>query len=435
MEVEQKPDQITEVKKEQLEPTTTTTEEKVTVQPEETTEVKKENQEQTTEVKTEQEKSYDLSSDVAKKLKKQLQFYFSDSNYINDKFLRSKAAENDGYIPISVFITFNRVKILTVDVGLITAVLKTCEELEVLNDKVKRKSKLPEVDTSLLRSIYAKGFPTDGSANIDTIMEKFASSGLQGSVLSVRLRYLPDKTFKGSGYIEFEKEEDAKKFIAQKTFVWDNTRTLQILTKEEHQSELKERNEKFKEKIKSKDGKNKKRQREDTEKTQSTTTETTTSTTTSNQPSTTTEEKGPIIIFSPGCIIEVKPIAEDFPLPLIKAHFAKFGKVAHVDTLTTPGAAIIRFADSESTKIAIQEITEKKVQIGEMVVEGRLYEGEEDQNYWNVKVIPRITEKAQKNRSPKTGGRGRGGKRGGKRGGRGGRGGKGQNKRKKVEQE
>lgn len=39
---------------------------------------------------------HDLSSDLAKKLKQQIEFYFSDSNYPRDKFLRAKAAENDG---------------------------------------------------------------------------------------------------------------------------------------------------------------------------------------------------------------------------------------------------------------------------------------------------------------------------------------------------
>jgi len=33
---------------------------------------------------------------MADKIKAQLQFYFSDSNYPRDKFLRAKAAEGDG---------------------------------------------------------------------------------------------------------------------------------------------------------------------------------------------------------------------------------------------------------------------------------------------------------------------------------------------------
>jgi hypothetical protein len=44
-------------------------------------------------------------------IKKQVEFYFSDSNFRKDTFLKS-AAEMDpeGYIPIAVLLTFNRMK-------------------------------------------------------------------------------------------------------------------------------------------------------------------------------------------------------------------------------------------------------------------------------------------------------------------------------------
>jgi lupus La protein len=54
---------------------------------------------------------HDLDSTQAQKLKKQLEFYFSDSNFPRDRFLRSKAAENDGCIylnpiPVPFFLVF-----------------------------------------------------------------------------------------------------------------------------------------------------------------------------------------------------------------------------------------------------------------------------------------------------------------------------------------
>ena len=53
---------------------------------------------------------------MADKIKQQVEFYFSDSNYPRDRFLRSKAGENEeGWIDLSVIATFARMKALTTD--------------------------------------------------------------------------------------------------------------------------------------------------------------------------------------------------------------------------------------------------------------------------------------------------------------------------------
>jgi len=39
-------------------------------------------------------KEYDLESDLAKKIKKQVEFYFSDSNFPKDKFLRAESEKH-----------------------------------------------------------------------------------------------------------------------------------------------------------------------------------------------------------------------------------------------------------------------------------------------------------------------------------------------------
>jgi hypothetical protein len=46
--------------------------------------------------------------------RRQIEYYFSDSNFRRDKFLRAKANEDaDGYVALTVLLTFNRVKALT----------------------------------------------------------------------------------------------------------------------------------------------------------------------------------------------------------------------------------------------------------------------------------------------------------------------------------
>jgi hypothetical protein len=58
-------------------------------------------------------------------LKEQIEFYFSDSNYPGDKFLREEAKKRDDeFIALSVLPTFNRVKQYTTDVAVIAEALK-----------------------------------------------------------------------------------------------------------------------------------------------------------------------------------------------------------------------------------------------------------------------------------------------------------------------
>jgi len=158
-------------------------------------------------------------------------------------------------------LTFNRVKSLTQDLGLINAVLSACEDLEYADGKVKRKQPIPEKDLSLARSIYAKGFPTEGGDSIiDTIIETFSKFG---KVLSVRVRRGLDKQFKGSAYIEFSTEEEAKKFLDEnKTLAWSPEVTLTILPKEDHVEEIREQTKQKKEKFKNQEKGGKKEKKE-----------------------------------------------------------------------------------------------------------------------------------------------------------------------------
>lgn len=183
---------------------------------------------------------YDLQSNEAHKLKKQIEFYFSNSNYPRDKFLRGVAAQNNGCVPIPVLITFNRVKSITNDVSYITAVLGTSDLLEVNDGMVKRKIPVPEKDTSTDRSIYVKGFPTNiiPEVTIEAVTELFSKFG---DVLAIRLRRHKNKDFKGSAYIEYKTEEEAKKALEITGLRWnEESAPFIIYTKEKHLSEKKE---------------------------------------------------------------------------------------------------------------------------------------------------------------------------------------------------
>ena len=61
------------------------------------------------------------------------EYYFSEENLANDIFMRRKMSK-DGFIPVSLIASFNRMKQLTQDVKLIVDVCKTSDKLEVKDE-------------------------------------------------------------------------------------------------------------------------------------------------------------------------------------------------------------------------------------------------------------------------------------------------------------
>lgn len=60
------------------------------------------------------------------KIRKQVEFYFSDSNIAKDKFLKGKATETpEGWVSLEVIGSFKRMKEMTEDAEAIVEALKT----------------------------------------------------------------------------------------------------------------------------------------------------------------------------------------------------------------------------------------------------------------------------------------------------------------------
>jgi lupus La protein len=150
-------------------------------------------------------------------IKRQIEFYFSDSNYRRDTFLRAAAeSDPDGFVPISTLLTFNKLKQLTNDQQLIVESLKDSDIVLVSEDgtKIKKLGELPISDTSAARTLYVKGYPVDDSeVNIEKVTEQFS---VYGKILLVKLRRVPDtKELKGSCFIEYETEESVKTAVRE----------------------------------------------------------------------------------------------------------------------------------------------------------------------------------------------------------------------------
>lgn len=154
----------------------------------------------------------------AAKISQQIHYYFSDANFRRDKFLREKVNEDaDGYVPISVLLTFNRLKQLTTDPAEIVAALQDSNELEISEDKlaVRRVKPLPSDDDSDTRTAYVKApFPDDY-----TLDQLIAYLSAYGDIKRVHMRRLRRKdatsgnSFKGSVFVEFGAIQEMTAFV------------------------------------------------------------------------------------------------------------------------------------------------------------------------------------------------------------------------------
>jgi lupus La protein len=159
---------------------------------------------------------------------RQIEYYFGESNLRRDKFLISKIAEDDeGWVPITVLLTFNRLKALSDDAKVIAECVEKSTHglVQVSEDKEKIRrhpeNPLPEFNEARRKEIqqrtaYAKGFPLDSV--IGTILEFFNNNFENVENVVMRKYYCSKEKvylFKGSVYILFTNKESAEEFAAR----------------------------------------------------------------------------------------------------------------------------------------------------------------------------------------------------------------------------
>ncbi|EGC47338.1 RNA-binding La domain-containing protein [Histoplasma capsulatum var. duboisii H88] len=181
-------------------------------------------------------------------IRKQVEFYFSDSNLLTDKFLLSKVGGSENRpVELSLLHSFKRMGRFQPFSAVVDA-LKDSKTLELTDDDtcVRRKVALPETvkesldptvvkvfeDKAMHRSIYAKGFgPEEPSTQFD--IEAFFTP--YGPTNAIRLRRTAEKIFKGSVFVEFDSEETQKAFLAlEPKPKWKGTTELLIKSKKDY---------------------------------------------------------------------------------------------------------------------------------------------------------------------------------------------------------
>ncbi|WYZ46031.1 hypothetical protein EsH8_IX_000256 [Colletotrichum jinshuiense] len=155
-------------------------------------------------------------TDDPAEIRKQVEFYLSDSNLPHDKFLWEQTGgfENKA-IPLKTITNFKRMRRFQ-PYSAVVAALKESTQVNIAGEEgeetIQRKQPYtPGNDKYNARCVYVKGF---GDEEPSTQFDLEAFFTQFGSINAVRLRRTNEKLFKGSVFVEFPDEEAAQKFLA-----------------------------------------------------------------------------------------------------------------------------------------------------------------------------------------------------------------------------
>lgn len=171
-------------------------------------------EEESTEKKKEVEKKKrSRVRQVLAEIAKQVDFWFGDANLHKDRFLREQIEKSrDGYVDISLLVSFNKMKKLTTDGKLIARALKSSAvvELDLEGTRIRRKKPLGErPQDEDERTVYVELLPKN--VNHSWIERVF---GKCGNVVYVSIpHYKSTGDPKGFAFVEFETKEQAAKAI------------------------------------------------------------------------------------------------------------------------------------------------------------------------------------------------------------------------------
>ncbi|XP_036885342.1 la-related protein 7 isoform X1 [Sturnira hondurensis] len=170
-------------------------------------------EEESTEKKEVEKKKRSRVKQVLADITKQVDFWFGDANLHKDRFLREQIEKSrDGYVDISLLVSFNKMKKLTTDEKLIARALKSSAvvELDLEGTRVRRKKPLGERPRDEdERTVYVELLPKN--VNHSWIERVF---GKCGNVVYVSIpHYKSTGDPKGFAFVEFETKEQAAKAI------------------------------------------------------------------------------------------------------------------------------------------------------------------------------------------------------------------------------
>ncbi|CAL5410115.1 unnamed protein product [Camellia sinensis] len=167
-----------------------------------------------------------LAIEYATRVNYMVEYYFSDENLPNDKFLMNYVTKDvEGFVPIAVIASFRKMKRLTHDSSLIVAALKQSSFLVVSsNSKVRRLLPFPvaEVMDPKLCTVLVENLPEDHST--ENIQRIFGEAGNIKNIcirdphviIEPKKRTIAEKLLSGKLHVlvEYETVEAAEKAVA-----------------------------------------------------------------------------------------------------------------------------------------------------------------------------------------------------------------------------
>uniref|UniRef100_A0A224Z3R0 Lupus La protein n=1 Tax=Rhipicephalus zambeziensis TaxID=60191 RepID=A0A224Z3R0_9ACAR len=314
--------------------------------------------------------SADGVSALETKIITQVEYYFGDFNLPRDKFLQGKLKEDDGWVTIETLLTFNRLKSLTTESGVVAAALRksTSQLLEVSEDgtKIRRSPAKPAPESNKEQqqkldelSVYVKGFPP--TAGIDELLEFF---GRFGKCINVFMRRYPKtRKFKGSVFATFATKEEADAFLAKEDVKYNELELKRSLKTEYVARKKQERQARLEEKAKKKAAND----------------ETSAG---GGGDAAAEETEAPEIVL--GCILRVKGLGDKTSWENLKEAFAPYAKVAFVDYSRGQPEAVLRFAEEGSAQEVLAKLgaQEEPLKVNGNEVTAEAVEGDEEVEYW-----------------------------------------------------
>ncbi|KGL83721.1 La-related protein 7, partial [Tinamus guttatus] len=170
-------------------------------------------EENTKQKKEKEKKKRSRVKQVLADIAKQVDFWFGDVNLHKDRFLREQIEKSrDGYVDISLLVSFNKMKKLTTDGKLIARAVKSSSvvELDLEGTRIRRRHPLGEQPKDVdSRTVYVELLPKN--VNHSWIERVF---GKCGNVVYISIpRYKTSGDPKGFAFVEFETKEQADKAI------------------------------------------------------------------------------------------------------------------------------------------------------------------------------------------------------------------------------
>eukprot|EP00177_Eucheuma_denticulatum_P002697 GFKZ01004845.1.p1 GENE.GFKZ01004845.1~~GFKZ01004845.1.p1 ORF type:complete len:384 (+),score=82.74 GFKZ01004845.1:199-1350(+) len=353
-------------------------------------------------------------------IRRQLEFYFSDSNLPRDKFLRAKTEENEeGFVDIEVLLTFSRLKSLSASATSIAAAVADSTLLALNSDstRIRRTTPLPSESLFTTRAVFAKGWvPDSDPPSIDELTALFNPSG---KVLSVRVRKWwgedGNKHFKGSIFVEMESPEAADRVVAEQYEIQVPTESGQMVKKplllmafdeysEKKKAESRERAARLK---KAQKARGHKRKREDTDAPK---TEEKIQCNGSDGPPEAQPASAADGEIGKGLILRFEGFGPDVSREDIREAFEPHGVISYVDFQRGDSEGYIRFETESFTKAAAKAMKEEKVQFGGKDPTFTILEGEAEEAYWKQMWEKRDARIEQAKKRRREGGRDGGGR-------------------------